>query len=176
MARGEVRSVYTDTRNVFWTGRTIDIEATRKLRSEHHITMREIFYVVEAPAYSLRGRAKIRKSLPRHVIRREVLKAAVDGAEANGLAVHRKLVAQCNDWLAPALDEALSSVAPADEYWILERLEVDAGSFTPELFERDFVNVVAAAVERQIRERAAAGRSAEQRAGAREEVTSVNVV
>jgi hypothetical protein len=102
-----------------------------------------------------------------HVILREVLKAAVDGAEWGGLALHRRLAALCNDWLAPALEEALSRVAPADEHWILERLEVDAGSFTPDLLERDFVNVVAAAVERQIRERAAAGEATRRRAVAR---------
>ena len=104
-----------------------------------------------------------------HVIRREVLKAAVEGGEAEGLAFHRRFAALCNDWLAPALEEALSRVTPADEHWIFERLEVDAGSFTPDLLERDFVNVVATAVERQIRERAAAGGTATRRTVARQD-------
>ena len=108
-------------------------------------------------------------SVQHHVIRREVLKAAVEGTEADGLALHRRLAALCNDWLAPALEEALSRIAPADEHWIVQRLEVDAEFFTPDLLERDFVNAVAAAVERQIRERTAAGGTARQGAGARED-------
>jgi hypothetical protein len=108
-------------------------------------------------------------SVQHHVIRREVLNAALEGTEADGFALHRRLAALCNDWFAPALEDALSRIAPADEHWIVERLEVDAGSFTPELLERDFVNVVAAAVERQIRERTSAVATARRRAGARED-------
>ena len=47
-------------------------------------------------------------STQHHVIRREVLKVAVEGTEADGFALHRKLGALCSDWLVPALDEALS--------------------------------------------------------------------
>lgn len=107
-------------------------------------------------------------SAQHHVIRREVLKVAVQGTEADGFALHRKLGALCNDWLAPALDEALSRIAPPDEHWLVERLEVDAGAFTVESIGRDFAGVVAAAVERQIREWSAAGASARHIASARE--------
>jgi hypothetical protein len=106
-------------------------------------------------------------SVQHHVIRREVLKAAVEGTEADGLTLHRRLAALCNDWLAPALEKALSRIAPADEHWIVERLEVDAGSFTPDLLERNFVNAVAAAVEQQIRERTAVGGTLRQGTDAR---------
>ena len=85
-----------------------------------------------------------------HVIRREVLKVAVEGAEADGFTLHRKLGALCNDWLAPALDKALSRIAPPDEHWLVERLEVDVGKFTAESITRDFAGAVAAVVERQI--------------------------
>jgi hypothetical protein len=110
-------------------------------------------------------------SVQHHVIRRELIKAAVEGAEADGLALHHRLAALCNDWLAPALEEALSRVTPPGENWILERLEVDAGSFTPNLLERDFVHAVAAAVERQIRERAVAQGITRRGAAAREDET-----
>lgn len=107
-----------------------------------------------------------------HVIRREVLKVAVEGTEADGFALHRKLGALCNDWLAPALDDALSRIAPPDEHWLLERLEVDAGTFTAESIGRDFAGAVAAAVERQIRDWSASGTSARRSASARENGTS----
>lgn len=107
-------------------------------------------------------------STQHHVIRREVLKVAIEGAEADGFALHRQLGALCNDWLAPALDEALSRLAPPDEHWLVERLEVDAGVFTVESMGRDFAGAVAAAVERQIREWSAAGESGRNNRPARE--------
>ena len=94
-----------------------------------------------------------------HVIRREVVKLAIEGTEADGIAVDRQLAALCNDSLWPALDQALSRVAPPDEHWLVERIEVNAGTFTAQSIDRDFAGVVAAAVERQIRDWAAAGAS-----------------
>lgn len=89
----------------------------------------------------------------RHVIRRESIDLTVEGGESEGLALQERLAVLCRDELARALDEALARVAPGDEHWRFERIEVDAGHFTPEAFERDFVATVAAAVEQQVRTR-----------------------
>lgn len=107
-------------------------------------------------------------STQHHVIRRELLRVAVEGPEADGFALHRKLGALCSDWLAPALDEAFSRIAPPDEHWLVERLEVDAGAFATESIDRDFAGAVAAAVERQIRDWSVTAGSARHNAPARQ--------
>ena len=89
----------------------------------------------------------------RHVIRRECADLAVDGSESEGFALQGQLAALCQGELAAALDEAFSRVVPGDEHWQFERIEVDAGDFTPETFARDFVAAVAKAVEEQVRTR-----------------------
>lgn len=89
----------------------------------------------------------------RHLIRRECIDLAVEGTESDGFALQGKLANLSRDWLAPALDEMFARVAPGDEHWQFERIEVDVGSFTPEAFERNFVAAVTAAVEQQIRTR-----------------------
>ncbi|MGO4700578.1 contractile injection system tape measure protein [Dyella sp. 2RAB6] len=91
----------------------------------------------------------------RHVIRRECIDLAVDGGESEGLAVQERIAALCQGALAAALDEAFARVAPGDEHWQFERIEVDAGRFTLESFERDFVAAVATAVEEQVQARKA---------------------
>lgn len=103
-------------------------------------------------------------STQHHVIRREVLRVAVEGTETDGFALHRKFGSLCSDWLAPALDEAFSRIAPPDEHWLVERLEVDAGAFTTESIVRDFADAVAVAVERQIRDWSVTTRSARRNA------------
>lgn len=90
-----------------------------------------------------------------HIIRRGILEVTVDGTEAEGLALQRKLVGLSRDWLMPALEEALTHLVADGEHWAIERLAVDAGSFTPESLERDFVRSVTEAVARQISERSA---------------------
>jgi hypothetical protein len=90
-----------------------------------------------------------------HVIRRECIDLAVEGGESEGFALQGKLAALCQGELAAALDQVLSRAAPGNEHWQFERIEVDAGHFTPETFERDFATAVAAAVEEQIRTRKA---------------------
>jgi len=89
----------------------------------------------------------------RHVIRRECIDLAVEGSESEGFALQGRVAALCQGALATALDEAFERAAPGDEHWQFERIEVDAGSFTPESFERDFVAAVVAAVEQQVRVR-----------------------
>lgn len=97
-----------------------------------------------------------------HAIRRQVLDVTVNGTEAEGFALQGKLVALCRDWLTPALDDALARSSPGDEHWSIDRLDIDAGAFTLDSLERDFVDAVRTALESQIRERSS-GRSASAR-------------
>jgi len=100
-----------------------------------------------------------------HAIRRQVLDVTVNGTEAEGLALQGRLAALCRDWLTPALDDALARVAPGDEHWSIDSLDLDAGAFTLDTLERDFVDAVRSALENQIRERSS-GRATRRRSGA----------
>lgn len=106
-------------------------------------------------------------SAQHHVVRREVVDVGVVGSEAGGLVLQRRLADLCGDDLAPALDAALGRIVPADEHWVLERLDVDAGSFTSETLERDFVRTVTAAVERLLRRHIASSGQAPWHEGSR---------
>jgi hypothetical protein len=93
-----------------------------------------------------------------HVIRREILEVDLSGSEADGFAVQRRIGELCRDRLGPALDAAFARIVPPGEHWILERLEIDAGSFSLEGLD-GFVEAVARAAEGQIQTRSD-GRSA----------------
>jgi hypothetical protein len=90
-----------------------------------------------------------------HVIRREYIDLAVEGGESDGFALQGQLAGLCEGELAVALDKAFSRVAPGEEHWQFERVDVDVGHFTPESLARDFVAAVAAAVEEQVQGRKA---------------------
>jgi hypothetical protein len=88
-----------------------------------------------------------------HIIRRQFLEVELIGTEADGLAVHRKLADLSRDWLTPALEAVLERWVPADEHWFIDRLDIDAGAFQLEDFERGFVAAVTGAIEQYFRER-----------------------
>src|SRR5262249_10089578 len=88
--------------------------------------------------------------------RREILDIDVAGTELHGIAIQNRVAALCQEWLPPALDAAFEHTVPADEHWVLDRLEIDAGRFTADNFERDFVGAVVGAVTRQFGDYAAA--------------------
>jgi hypothetical protein len=94
-------------------------------------------------------------SVQHHIIRRQVVDVEVAGAEADGLALQRRVADLCQRWLAPALEEALNHAVPGDEHWIIDRLEVDAGSVALETFERDLVEAVTQTIARRLGEGAA---------------------
>ena len=89
----------------------------------------------------------------RHVIRRESIDLTVEGSESDGFALQNQAAALCRDWLTPALDEVFARMVPAGEHWLFERIDIDAGHFTPETFPRDFVAAVKAALEQELETR-----------------------
>jgi hypothetical protein len=89
------------------------------------------------------------------MIRRQVIEVELAGTEADGLALQRKLADLCANWLGPELDEMLGRASPADEHWSIDRLVVEAGSFSIDLLESDFVAAVTRAIRREIADRAA---------------------
>nr|WP_245463995.1 contractile injection system tape measure protein [Rhizobium sp. NXC24] len=98
-----------------------------------------------------------------HVIRRQIVEVNLPVSEADGFALQRRVAGLCRDWLGPALGETLDRIAPPDEYWSIDSLLIDAGSFSAETFERDFVGAVTEALRREIDDRAAGRGGALQR-------------
>ncbi len=90
-----------------------------------------------------------------HVIQRQIVEVNLPGSEADGFALQHRVAGLCRDWLGPALEEALDRISPSDEYWAIDSLVIDAGSFSAETFERDFVGAVTEALRREIDDRAA---------------------
>jgi hypothetical protein len=89
-----------------------------------------------------------------HVIRRQILEIVVSGSESDGLALQRRLPGLCEDRLLPSLDSALNRLVPGDEHWLIDRLDIDAGSLRPEVLERGLIDAVIHGVERYLREHA----------------------
>ena len=84
-----------------------------------------------------------------HIIHRQIVEMAFGGPEAEALAAQGRLARLCHDWLAPALEAALTRVGPADEHWRIDRLEIDIGSLRLDELERLGV-LVGEAVEREL--------------------------
>lgn len=87
-----------------------------------------------------------------HIIRRQYIYVEVDGTEAEGLALQRRLPDLCQQALTPAIDRALERCAPSDGHVYVERLEIDAGTLTLERLERDLPESVARVLEQALRE------------------------
>src|SRR5882672_5972446 len=88
-----------------------------------------------------------------HIIRRQYLHVELDGTEADGLSLQRTLPELCEGPLLNTLDKVLGKSVPVDEHWLIDSLEIDAGAFSLENFERDFLGEVAEKIEKSLRER-----------------------
>jgi Contractile injection system tape measure protein len=91
----------------------------------------------------------------RHVVRREVVEVVLAGNESDGFALQTMLADLCRDQLTRALEGTFEETIRSDEHWSIDRLVVDAGSFSVATLERDFIGAVTEAVRRQIGDRAA---------------------
>lgn len=87
----------------------------------------------------------------RHLVRRCVLDASLHGTEAEGLAVQQGLTRLARDWLAPALDRGLAEAAGGGEdLWTIDRLTVELPPLPLDRLERDFAQVLEAALARRM--------------------------
>ncbi|MDD5268361.1 MAG: contractile injection system tape measure protein [Methylococcales bacterium] len=87
-----------------------------------------------------------------HIIRRQYLHVELNGTESEGLALQSRLSGLCQDWLNPVLERALDRCAPPDEYWSIERLDIEAGALNLERLEHDLAESIAQALEKALRE------------------------
>lgn len=87
-----------------------------------------------------------------HIIRQQYFHVEVNGTEFDGMALQRSLPDLCQHFLMPALERILNRYAPAESHLIFERIEIDAGTFTLDRLEQDFVESVTQAVEKILQE------------------------
>jgi len=87
-----------------------------------------------------------------HMIRQQYVHIEVNGTEADGLSLQRRLPDLCHHWLTPAIEQALERCAPPDGYLYIERLEIKVGTVTIGHLEHDLPELVAVALEKAIRE------------------------
>ncbi|NGZ08803.1 MAG: hypothetical protein CV088_05370 [Nitrospira sp. LK70] len=87
-----------------------------------------------------------------HIIRQQYVHVEVDGTEADGLALQRRLPGLCRRSLNPAVELVLNRHTSSDRYLSIERLEIDVGTVSLERLEHDLAEAVALALERSLRE------------------------
>ena len=87
-----------------------------------------------------------------HIIRKQYLHVELQGTEADGLALQRRLSDLCQQWLTPALEKMLDRAAPAQGHLTIERLDIDVGAFTLGNLEHDLSEAVTYSIEKQLRE------------------------
>lgn len=87
-----------------------------------------------------------------HMIRQQYVHVELNGTEAEGMALQRRLPALCHHWLAPAIAQSLDRCAPTEGHLYIERVEIDVGTVTLQKLEEDLPTLVALALENAIRE------------------------
>lgn len=91
-----------------------------------------------------------------HIIRQQYVHVEVNGTEADGLALQRRLPGLCLQSLNPAIELVLNRHASSDRYLSIERLEIDAGAIPLERLDHDLAEAVVLALERSLREQISA--------------------
>src|SRR5262245_25442149 len=89
-----------------------------------------------------------------HVIRSQVLEIELAGGESEGFALQERLTQLARDGLGPQLERVFDRLVPANEHWLFDRVEIDAGTFLLQDLDRAFVGAVTQSFERYLRERA----------------------
>ncbi len=87
-----------------------------------------------------------------HMIRQQYVHVELNGTEADGMALQRRLPDLCHQWLTPAIEQTLERCAPPEGHLYIERLEIDVGTLTLENLEQELPELVALALENAIRE------------------------
>ena len=86
-----------------------------------------------------------------HHIRQYYLHLALNGTEADGLALQSQLTGLCYDHLLPALVRVLDRCVPPDVHLTLDRLEIEAGALMLDRLEQDAPATIAQAIEKALR-------------------------
>ncbi len=86
-----------------------------------------------------------------HSFRRQIVDVSMQGTESEAIAVQRRVGELCYAMLN-RLDPMLNRIVPRDEYWLVERLDVDLGAIPFKDLDENFAAAFAIAFEEQLRE------------------------
>ena len=75
-------------------------------------------------------------------IRRQALQVYLQGTQAEGLALQRRLPQCCADVLSPALESALAAVDPGEAYLVLDRLDLELTVTSLDSFDSELADAV----------------------------------
>jgi hypothetical protein len=87
-----------------------------------------------------------------HMIRQQCVRVEVNGTEADGLSLQRRLPDLCQQALNPAVERVLDRYMRSDRHLSIDRLDIDAGTMSLERLERELTQAVELALERSLRE------------------------
>lgn len=87
-----------------------------------------------------------------HMIRQQYVHVEVDGTEADGLSLQRRLPALCLESLMPVFELVFNRYTSSDRHLSIERLDIDAGAIPLERVEHELAEAAALALERSLQE------------------------
>jgi hypothetical protein len=90
-----------------------------------------------------------------HHIRQYHLHLALNGTEADGLALQSQLAGFCTDYLLPALEQVFDRYAPLGMQLSLDQLVIDVGTLSLDRLELDAPAAVAQAIDKALDEQTA---------------------
>ncbi|WP_028046732.1 contractile injection system tape measure protein [Cellulomonas sp. URHE0023] len=83
-------------------------------------------------------------------IRRQVLEVSLQGSESAGHALHRRLSSVCAGALPKAIESALASIDPGNDYLRLDSISIDVALTTVDDLETDLAEAVRREIEKHV--------------------------
>lgn len=87
-----------------------------------------------------------------HTIRQQHWHIELQGSEADGWALQQQLADNYQTWLTPVLEKVLTTYAPKDGYWLIDRLDIDVGNVLLPRLNHDLPGLLAEALAKALQE------------------------
>ena len=88
-----------------------------------------------------------------HFIRQQYFDVELKGSESDGFALQHRLSDLYYAQLLPAIEKALDQCSTSGQHFVIDRLDIDAGTIELERIDQDLAPVIANALARDIREK-----------------------
>ncbi|HZK95117.1 MAG TPA: contractile injection system tape measure protein, partial [Prolixibacteraceae bacterium] len=88
-----------------------------------------------------------------HFIRQQYFDVELKGSESDGFALQHRLSDLYYAQLLPAIEKALDQCSTSGQHFVIDRLDIDAGTIELECIDQDLAPVIANALARDIREK-----------------------
>ena len=86
-----------------------------------------------------------------HIIRQQFFEVDLKGTESEGFVLQRQLSEVYYHKLVPAMEKAFNQWVPEDQLLVIDRIEIDAGTISPDRLEEDLTKRVAEALIQRIK-------------------------